>query len=448
MILDRHYDDEALIAMLHSGDEAERDAHLSACQTCTNTFRSYRAIAEVLGTQAVWDLREPSEEGAARGAAALRAVTTEMESEDTRAEHLVDEMMKLPRQWWTSTVVSDTRYQIAGVARRLVAVSEAKIDTMPPDAVELAAAAIAVTEIIDGGDVLLQLRGAAYRQHAYALLYAGDFAHALESVERAEQIFRVCPVSEYALARLNIVRSLIYSQQERYDDALALARSAAETFHAFGDNQRLVSARMSEAYLLMQMHRFRDAHPLLLALQQQYWGDIDFDTRARVLSNVGTCEWKLGNVNEALQSLQVAAEFYDELGNRPEAARVHENLGALLMENGRYPEAKKRLIEAQAEFQSLGMPYSVVSVGLEIAEIALLQGDSQEVEDLCRAAMRQLEAAGVPHSSEALTALTYLREAAEQRRATQEIVWHVKTYIRRLPADPALLFAPAPLPPA
>jgi hypothetical protein len=44
--------------------------------------------------------------------------------------------------------------------------------------------------------------------------------------------------------------------------------------------------------------------------------------------------------------------------------------------------------------------------------------------------------------------LTFLREAAQQRRATREIVWHVKTYIRRLPDEPALRFAPAPLPPA
>jgi len=72
----------------------------------------------------------------------------------------------------------------------------------------------------------------------------------------------------------------------------------------------------------------------------------------------------------------------------------------------------------------------------------------EEVEDLCRTAIRQFETAGVPHSSEALTALTFLREAAEQRRATQEIVWHVRTYIKRLPDEPALLFAPAPLPPA
>ena len=94
------------------------------------------------------------------------------------------------------------------------------------------------------------------------------------------------------------------------------------------------------------------------------------------------------------------------------------------------------------------MVHASVVAGLDFAEIALLENNFKEVEDLCRAAIRQFEAAGVAYSSEALTALTFLREAAEQRRATQEVVWHVRTYIKRLPDEPALLFAPAPLPPA
>jgi hypothetical protein len=116
--------------------------------------------------------------------------------------------------------------------------------------------------------------------------------------------------------------------------------------------------------------------------------------------------------------------------------------------NGRRADARKRLRAVQAEFERLGMVHTAVVAGLDLAEIELLENNFPEVVQLCRAAIRQFEAAGAAYSSEALTALTFLREAAEQRRATQEIVWHVKTYIRRLPDEPALLFAPAPLPPA
>jgi hypothetical protein len=153
-------------------------------------------------------------------------------------------------------------------------------------------------------------------------------------------------------------------------------------------------------------------------------------------------------MTEALQSLQLAAEVYNELGHETEAVRVRYNVALLLAANGRRSEARTRLVEVQNDFLRLGMTHVAVVAGLDLAELALLENSFEEVEDLCRAAIRQFEKAGVAYTSEALTALTFLREAAEQRRATQEIVWHVKTYIRRLPDEPALLFAPAPLPPA
>jgi hypothetical protein len=190
MMLQRHYDEEALIAILHSGEAASRDEHIADCIQCSDLLDSYRVMAEVLGEGAVWDLHEAhQEEAAAKGAAALRAFATSMASDDAQAATLIDELIVAPRQWWVATVARDERYHTAGVIRRLVEVSEAKVDTMPPDAVELAAAAITVADGIEGGEELKQLRGAAYRQHGYALFYVGEFIRALESVDRSEQIF-------------------------------------------------------------------------------------------------------------------------------------------------------------------------------------------------------------------------------------------------------------------
>src|SRR5712691_4890595 len=121
MMVERHYDEEALIALLHSGDEAvSRDKHLSACTSCVETLGAYRVIVEVLKEEEVWNHRDPHEAGSARGAAALRVFATSMEDEDRQAAKLVDELLSSPRQWWTPTVLNDERYQTAAVARRLV----------------------------------------------------------------------------------------------------------------------------------------------------------------------------------------------------------------------------------------------------------------------------------------------------------------------------------------
>ncbi|MGZ5475094.1 MAG: hypothetical protein ACXW29_01275, partial [Thermoanaerobaculia bacterium] len=166
MMLQRHYDDEALIAILHSGEEAvSHDTHLAGCDSCAQSLESYRVIAEILGDKVVWDLHEAHQDEAAKGAAALRSFAASMESEDERAAILVEELLSSRRQWWVATVARDERYHDAGVVRRLIAVSEAKIDSMPPDAVELAAAAGAVADALQVSEAVLQLRGSAYRQH-------------------------------------------------------------------------------------------------------------------------------------------------------------------------------------------------------------------------------------------------------------------------------------------
>ena len=450
MMLERHYDEEALISLLHSGEAAtNRDPHLTVCSTCSDMLESYRAISEVLGDKAVWELHETTNDAATvRGVKSLREFLAEMENEDRSALRLVDELMKQPRQWWRATVERDERYHSAGVMRRLIEVSEAKIDTMPPEAVETAAAAISVGDVLEPNDHLAQLQGRAYRQYAFALFYTGDFKRALGAVDEAQKIVDTTIVSEYAVARVNIVRAVIYRALERYDEALVLARDAARVFRAFGDMQRLASALMTEAYLLMFVHNYKDALSLLTQIDHRMSADVNLDTRARTAHNVAICQKSLGRVADALQSYQLAAALYDEMGTKTEAAHIRYNVAAILVSEGKRAEGRRRMREVRAEFERLGMIHSAVVVDLELAELAVLDQNFEEAEELCRTAIRQLQTAGVAHSSEALTALTYLREAAEQRRATQEIVWHVRTYVKRLPDEPALLFAPAPLPPA
>ncbi|HEY8713006.1 MAG TPA: hypothetical protein VIM68_09040, partial [Thermoanaerobaculia bacterium] len=237
MMLERHYDEESLIALLHSGDaSASSDPHLSGCISCADMFESYRVISEVLGAKVVWELQEtPGDAAAARGIATIRAFADSMENEEKPAVALVSELLSSPRQWWVATVERDERYHTAGVVRHLIDVSEAKIDTLRSEAVKTAAAAIAVAQILGDEEHIRQLLGTAYRQHAFALLETGDFPGALASVECAQQIFDNIAVSEYAIARLNIVRALVYRAQERYSEALSLTRKSAAVFLAFGD---------------------------------------------------------------------------------------------------------------------------------------------------------------------------------------------------------------------
>jgi tetratricopeptide (TPR) repeat protein len=280
MMLERHYDEESLIALLHSGEaSASSDPHLSGCISCADMLESYRVISEVLGAKIVWELHEtPDSAAGARGIATIRAFAESMENEEKPAVALVSELLSSPRQWWVATVERDERYHNAGVLRHLIEVSEAKIDTMPPEAVVTAAAAIAVAETLGDAEHVRQLHGTAYRQHAFALLHTGEFPRALASIEDAQEILDGIAVSEYAIARLNIVRALVYRALERNDEALALARRSAAA--SLAELPRGTADPHRDRAPLLERHR--PGHPCQGAAQHRDLPEVDRPDRRRV----------------------------------------------------------------------------------------------------------------------------------------------------------------------
>jgi hypothetical protein len=90
------------------------------------------------------------------------------------------------------------------------------------------------------------------------------------------------------------------------------------------------------------------------------------------------------------------------------------------------------------------MTIDAALVSLDVAEFLLAQNRYEEVEDICRSTMQAFELAGLSYTTRAMTALAYIREAASQRRADRTLVRDVREYIRELPRQPNLLFAPSP----
>jgi hypothetical protein len=127
-----------------------------------------------------------------------------------------------------------------------------------------------------------------------------------------------------------------------------------------------------------------------------------------------------------------------------EAVRVRWNIAVILGTAGRVEEALSRYEDVKRSFEALSMTSEAALVSLDMAELLILRGDYSTVEEICRAAMRSFESAGISYTARALTALALIREAAQSRTATPLLVKHVREYMRRLPQDAELLFAPPP----
>jgi len=436
----RHYDDETLIAIMDAKGEPS-DAHLSGCETCTEKLESVRMIAEALKDETVWSessLPVPST------IASLRAAAARMEDEDAQAGIDVRELLTGSRDSWRGNLDAHPEYRTAGVVRKLIAAASRAVDTMPPDAVEIAAIATTIAESLDRFDGrAAALCGAALREYAYALYYTGRFSDALVEADRADAHFAKCTIGEFDQARVGIVRALALRALERWKDALHDARNSVRTFEEFGDLDRVASARLAEAHLLFSLRDF-DQAVSILSDQETVLRALDHHTHtyAMVLMNLAYAYWQQAKTADALRYYDASSAILTSIGVETEALRIRWSVATMLADAGHRDEALRRLRDIAAEFEHRGMTCEGALAGLGIVELLLAEGKFAEIEEICLRAMRAFEAAGVSYTAKALTALAYMRESSRERTATPKLVRHVRDYIRRLPADENLLFAP------
>ena len=93
MIIEQHYDDEILIGLLESGDEAARDKHVSSCHTCAGALESLRAVTTGLQEATVWDQRELPETPNRQIKNAIRGFAAAVSAEDREAESVVRQLL-------------------------------------------------------------------------------------------------------------------------------------------------------------------------------------------------------------------------------------------------------------------------------------------------------------------------------------------------------------------
>jgi tetratricopeptide (TPR) repeat protein len=448
LMVERHYDEEALIPFLDA-TRAAADLHLVACAECRQKLASFRLLADTLREEDVWDTRILSHPPVPETIKNLRAFADRMAAEDTAAGATLAEFLAGERETWMPRLQERPEWRTAGMVRQLLVAYECALDTMPSDAVAITALAVDIAEQLPvashPGDTVAKLRGAAWRDRAYALFYTGQFADAEKALCVSESHFSDCVVGEYDAARVGIVKSVVLRAYERLDDATAAAKSSADTFAIYEDETRATSAGLAAAQLLFSRNQYKEAFSQLSELRRRLEQSGDTRNYARVLGNLGYCCWHLRRVNEALQFHETAAAILDAVDSRSESARERWNIALILASEGRLDEALARFVGLLDEFQTLGMTNAWALINLEIAELRLARGEYDTVEAICQSAMRTFEAAGLSHTRRALRALAFMKEAAQNRTATPRLVQHVREYIRRIPQEEQLLFAPPPL---
>jgi len=451
-MIEQHYTDEALFTLLDTRgpDSVLGDPHLASCEMCSEALESYRDIAGLLCDEDVWDEDEsfelaPAPESLSR----IRAFADSVAREDAEAEQLVNELLEMPTEWWAEEVRSDARYATAGVVRRLVAVAHEAVDSVPTQALELTVIAVELVDRLDGtrysDDSTQLLRGQAWRERGFALHFLDKDHEAMSAARRAASAFEHCKVADVDIARNDLLIAIILWNIEDFSAASDASHRARVVFANYGLTERVRAARWMETSILYRVGDYRGALEGFREIESEMIGSRPSEL-AIILNNIANCHRQLMEFDQALPQFRFALSIQQDLGNRVEAARVRWNIGQTLCAAGRIDDGIEDLRDARAEFQRSEMHGDVALIDLNLAEVALGRGQFVEAESYCRGVISYFQRMNLPHSSKALYALSYLREAVEHRKASAAVAEAVRRYVRRLPQQPSLLFAPPPLP--
>ena len=435
MIIEQHYDDEVLIDLL---EEAEEDTHVPVCDTCTGTLQSYRDLSSALHDNSVWDERELSERPAPQTTNFLRAFADRTRAEDAAAAAIVPKLIANP-----ALIGQHPEWRTAGVVRGLLAVVDEKNFTEPKVAAEIAALAVQVADSLEAGqypfDTVTKLRGKAWRTHAHMLYYVGSYNESIKALDRADDLLQACSVSEYDLARAQVVRAQLYNELERLDEAVTLADSASTTFRKFEDIDREALAEATKAASLVGARRYGEALPVFMRLGADR--RIANKPRAFYIHNAAICSRELSRFEESKSLFVQAVAEFERLGLVSARARARWHLAQVMLDEHHYEQSRALLIELRNDFEELGMPQDVALTCVDEAEASLMLGQLAEVVRLCQRAMEYFSKASIAYTQGALTALAYLKEAAEGRTLTKQTLGDLRSYFELLPQQPHLLFA-------
>lgn len=424
-------------------DVADVEAHVDRCDECAAAVDDYRLITAAQRQQETWWASHEVAEGPTLHV--IQQFVERMQAEDEEARSILEPFLESVYKFSSANIASKRRYFTGGVVRLLCAAARDQCDRTPLFALALAQTAIEIAEALPDDHyparAVFELRGTAWKEYSTACRYLGRFEEGWKALDRAEEAYRkLAPGSR--LATVNLARASLLYKQEHYAEALPYARRASADFTYFHEQQRYFDAKQVEATILRLMGDPSGAGAAYEAMLMQAEAAGDAEMKGRAAQNLGVVYLESGNLSRAGFYFATALQISEELGHHARAARTRWSIGAVALASGNFQEAVRRLTSARAQLLSLGMASTAQLAALHLAEALLMLERWNEVHALCTELVAFFRNSDM--ITGALTAASFLKEAAAARTLTRKQIGHVREYLETLERKPLLAFAPPP----
>ncbi|MGZ5461283.1 MAG: tetratricopeptide repeat protein [Thermoanaerobaculia bacterium] len=308
------------------------------------------------------------------------------------------------------------------------------------EAQRLQEGAIYLASTLPASNEKSELLGYAHKELANTHVLKAQWAQALEALDEAEGYYADVIVNEVPLAVVTLIRSVVYQQLDRFDEALATVGQAERVFSLYGDTNLLLKARTARGNIYLDVGRYQEAVDLWMELLAEARAAADESTVAQVSANLGYCLHKLQRDAEALVALGEALAIRTARNATVFVPRIRRVMGHIQRDAGDWSAALSLLHQARSEFETGGSGIVACDVVLEIAEILLCKGDYAEAKALLTDLPRRFADAG--HYSNAIAAADYLRHAMLSEQASTSTIRHVMRFVAETRQHPQLVFTP------
>jgi len=241
-------------------------------------------------------------------------------------------------------------------------------------------------------------------------------------------------------ARLFDVYASLRLDQRQLGEAFAALAEVCRLYEELGERHLVGRALISMGIAAAYDERPREAAGLLREGLER----IDPGRDPKLVVNA---RYELLGTLVVSERFQEASAFHLQSGLRQAFADDPLNLlklrwleGKIFFGLGKLARAEAVFREVQAEFRQRDRTYLAAMLNLELAAVSLRQGKSEEAAAQATSALRTFEFLCVPF--EALRAVSYLRDACRQRRASAALALRVVYFLDRLEREPALRFVP------
>lgn len=330
---------------------------------------------------------------------------------------------------WRSEMYRAPDFRRYGTLKHVLDVIHDELYDHPIQARERAAVVVEFVETIDVPTAHYHafLGGYGWKVYANALRYAAEFPAALKAARYSQTLFRRVGSLEVEAAKARLVEALILREvTSDKNEVLRIAKECAEVFRDHEDAQAYMHARMTEALVLADSGRHRDA----IAILESTAGDAeqrgDKRTLAICLHNSAEYARALGDRGTARQLDARALKHFEELGTSVEKPSIRWTEALALADEGQSSAAILQLRMARSEFLTLGMNGSAADCGLDIVRLKCARG--QDVTTECVELIETLTRAGMIQP--AIEALAYLREQSRDKTISESTIEHVRKYVR------------------